>query len=107
MNTDRLNSLLQMHEQQPDDSFIRFALAKEYENAGDLAEALKYYSDLKRDDPDYVGLYYHLAKLHEVMDNESDAMTIYDQGIEVAGKLKDFHALSELNNARANLEMGL
>ncbi len=107
MSTDRLNSLLQMYEQQPNDSFIKFAIAKEYENAENISEALKYYNDLKHHDPDYVGLYYHLAKLYEVMDNESEAMVIYNQGIEVAKKLKDFHALSELNSARTNLEMGL
>lgn len=107
MNLDRLNSLLQMLEEDKQDSFIRFAVAKEYEKLDDVSMALHYYTELKNDNPDYVGLYYHLAKLHEYMDNENEAMTVYLEGIEVAKKLKDFHALSELNNAKTNLEMGL
>lgn len=107
MNTDRLTMLQSLHNNDPKDSFVRFALAKEYEKLNDFNKALQYYTDLKMDDPDYVGLYYHLAKLLEALDNDEAAMAIYDEGIAIAKKFKDFHALSELNNARTNLEMGL
>lgn len=107
MGTDRLKSLMKMYNEDPRDSFIRFAIAKEYEKIGDDKMALEHYLSLKEDDPDYVGLYYHLAKLMEEMEKESQALSVYEEGIAIAKKLKDFHALSELNSAKTNLELEL
>lgn len=107
MGTDRLKSLMEMYNEDPGDSFIRFAIAKEYEKVGDNKMALEHYLSLKMDDPDYVGLYYHLAKLMEEMEEENQALSVYEEGIVIAKKLKDFHALSELNSAKTNLELDL
>ena len=107
MGTDRLKSLMKMYNEDPNDSFIRFAIAKEYEKIGDYQMALEHYLSLKVDDPDYVGLYYHLAKLMEEMEDENQALSVYEEGIFIAKKLKDFHALSELNSAKTNLELDL
>ena len=54
---------------------------------------------------DYVGLYYHLGALHVAMEEPQKGMMVYEEGIEVAKKLNDHHALSELMNAKINLEM--
>ncbi|KXK40039.1 MAG: tetratricopeptide repeat protein [Saprospiraceae bacterium] len=105
MNTDRLNTLLSMYNEDPEDSFVRFALAKEYEKLGDINKALQHYVELKSVDPDYVGLYYHLAKVYEEMEEYEKALQIYEEGIKVAARQKDFHAVSELNNAKVNLEL--
>ncbi len=43
-------------EASPSDSFVLFAIAKEYESAGDNVKALEYYQKLKSADPEYVGL---------------------------------------------------
>ena len=53
--------MLQLLETAPADSFVLFAVAKEYENAADTAGALEYYQKLHAADPGYVGLYYHLG----------------------------------------------
>ena len=100
----RLPYLLQLLESSPSDSFVLFAVAKEYENADDLAKALEYYEKLRNTDPAYVGLYYHLGKLHEQQQAFENAVAAYKQGIEVARKASDFHALSELQGALLNLE---
>jgi hypothetical protein len=52
-----------------------------------------------------VGMYYHLAKLYEKLENVDLAIQTYTEGINVAKRLSDFHALSELNSAKMNLEM--
>lgn len=100
----RLPYLLQLLESSPADSFVLFALAKEYENAGDATNALEYYQKLRAADPAYVGLYYHLGKLFEQMQDAGNAIATYKQGIETARKASDFHALSELQGALLNLE---
>jgi tetratricopeptide (TPR) repeat protein len=89
----------------PDDSFLLFAIAKEYEKMDNLEKAMTTYYHLKKIDPDYIGLYYHLAKLHEEFSEPVEALKIYDEGIALAKKIADFHALSELNNARMNCEI--
>jgi hypothetical protein len=50
-----------------------------------------------------VGSYYHLGKLHERLGDESKAIAVYEKGMDVAKKLSDNHALSELRGAYDNL----
>lgn len=105
MSSNRLQSLLTMFDEKKPDSFVLFAIAKEYEYLENMQEAIQKYEDLKTLDPNYVGLYYHLAKAYEGKDMPEKAIKIYEEGIQVAKKQADFHALSELNNAKTNLEM--
>ncbi|MCO6460518.1 MAG: tetratricopeptide repeat protein [Saprospiraceae bacterium] len=105
MMTQRMIDLMKLLEDDPNDSFILFAIAKEYESLNMLDQALNYYLTLQRTNPSYVGLYYHLAKLYEELGKVEDALNIYDEGIFMAGKMHDQHALAELKNARTNLEL--
>lgn len=101
----RLSNLLDLLNQQPNDGFLLFAIAKEYENLQDIPNALKYYEHLRKNDPEYVGLYYHLADLYKEMEDFEKAIHVFDQGIAIAEKIKDLHALSELKSAKMNLEL--
>ena len=105
--TERLKTLLEMLKENLNDSFIRYAVAKEYEGNNDLENALENYLIIKDSDPEYVGMYYHLAKLYETLEQFENAINTYNEGINIAKKLPDFHALSELNSAKMNLEMEL
>ena len=99
----RLPHLLKLLEETPDDSFLLFAVGKEYEKAEDFGNALSYYRHLQAADPGYVGLYYHLGKLLETLERPEEALEAYDAGIAVAKAAGDRHAWSEL--AAARLEM--
>ncbi|HLP94429.1 MAG TPA: hypothetical protein VK168_10365 [Saprospiraceae bacterium] len=100
----RLPYLLQLLDSSPNDTFVLFALAKEYENAGDQAQALSYYLRLKETDAGYVGLYYHLGKLYESLSDTENARSTYQMGIEISKQAGDRHALSELQAALLNLD---
>ena len=100
-----METLQSMLAESPDDSFLIFALAKEYEKTDDQNKALEVYLNLLEKDPQYIGLYYHLGKLYEALSESQKALEIYDMGITLAKKIPDFHALSELNNARLNCEL--
>lgn len=106
MKNNRIDSLLTFLKDDPDDGFVRFALAKEYEKMGTLKKALDTYLKLRELDSDYIGLYYHLGGLYEVLNEKKNALKTYEEGIIVAKKLADFHSLSELHNAKMNLEVG-
>ena len=101
----RLSSLLDLLNEDPDDGFLIFAIAKEYEGMENNEKAIAYLNELKEKQADYVGLYYHLAALYVKEEEEEKAMEIYDEGIKIAEKLKDLHALSELKSAKLNLEL--
>lgn len=102
--SDRRQRLLQLLESSPADSFLLFALAKEFESAGDQAQAFDFYLKLQHSDPAYVGLYYHLGKLYEKQGDFSNAVQTYKTGIEISRKAGDQHAAAELAGALLNLE---
>ncbi len=104
MSTDRLAKLKEFYEEDPDDRFTRFALAREHLKAGHTDEALAFFEELVETDPDYVGTYYHLGKLYERLDRTDDALDTYERGIEVARKQKEQKALSELQDAKLKAE---
>lgn len=105
MNSKRLEQIQAMREEDPFDSFLKYAEAKEYEGMGDTDRAIQLFEKLRKDDPEYVGLYFHLARLYGKNENFDAAFEIYDVGIQVAERLHDLHALSELKSAKLNLEM--
>lgn len=96
---DRLATLLDYLRDDPDDPFVRYALAQEYLQRGDTAEALRYFEALVDEQPDYVGTYYHLGKLYEALGRADDAVRTYRAGIETAAQASDTHARAELQSA--------
>lgn len=102
--TDRLNQLLDFYDEDPQDNFVRFALAQEYLKRDQPEKALDLFEELVDTDPDYVGTYYHLGKLYERLDRTEDAIDTYDAGIEVAREQRDTKNLSELQDAKLNAE---
>jgi len=107
MQNTRLAKLLEFLESDPNDSFILYALATEYNSLNDTEKAFDYYLKLINEHPDYVGTYYHLGKLYEKEGQKEEAITIYQKGIAAARAKRDMHALSELQgayNAAAGLD---
>ncbi len=96
----RLEQLKGLLADAPKDSFITFAIAKEYEKAGDTDEALKHYLMIAKHDPEYVGLYYHLGKLYEERGDIPTAISSYEKGMSIAKTAGDDHAYSELAGAK-------
>lgn len=103
MHSARINFLEDQLAKHGEDSFVRYALAKEYENIGDHTSALTHYTLLLSIDPEYVGLYYHLGHLYIELGDKEKAAEIFSSGIEMARKQNDRHALAELMNANSNL----
>ena len=105
--SERLTKLKEFLSENPNDSFLIFAIAKEYEKLNELNKAAENYDLIIQNEPEYVGVYYHRAKLHETLNENEQAVAVYKQGLEVAKRTKDFHAASELNTALMNLELEL
>lgn len=99
MQNTRLAKLLEFLENDPNDSFILYALATEYNSLNDTEKAFTYYTKLIDEHPDYVGTYYHLGKLYEKESQKDKAIEVYQKGMLVARAKRDMHALSELQGA--------
>ena len=99
----RLQQLLDFLESSPDDTFVMYALAKEYEKCNELDKSLSMFQQLLAVDPKYVGAFYHLGKLYEQLEKPELAFATYKKGMDVARSINDQHALSELAGAKLNL----
>ena len=100
MSSTRLDQLFKFLKDRPEDEFLLFAIAKEYEGLGDDEKAKTYYLKLTDDHPNYVGTYYHLGKLYERAEDFEIAIITYDKGMDVAKSLGDRHAYGELQGAK-------
>ena len=96
MSINRLERLQEFINNEPNDPFLKYALATEYLRLNNPEKALWFFLDLVDKHTDYVGTYYHLGKLYEQMAQSKDALATYEKGIAVAKKIKDQHALNEL-----------
>ena len=98
MQVSRLEKLLEFIKNEPEDEFLKYALATEYLRLNDSTKALEYYEDLVNNHPNYVGTYYHLGKLYEALNRKPDAITTYEKGMKIAREKRDNHAFSELQS---------
>jgi tetratricopeptide (TPR) repeat protein len=100
---ERIDKLREFLKESPDDGFLNHALALEYVKLGQIDMAREAFERLLSNDPDYVGSYYHLAKLLESTGQVETALKWYEKGIETARRVGDRHALGELQAAYDDL----
>ncbi|RNC83892.1 MAG: hypothetical protein ED557_08970 [Balneola sp.] len=89
----------------PNDSFSKFALALELMKIGLNEKALVLFESIIENDPNYVGVYYHLGALYISLDENKKGINTYKKGIEIANTIKDQHVRSELQSALMSFEL--
>ena len=99
MNTARLETLLNLVEQNPADSFMRYGLAMEYRNTGNLEAAVGEFRKLMTADPEYGPAYFHGGQTLERLGRLEEARELYLQGVEVTTRKGDLHARDEMRAA--------
>mgnify|MGYP003581313460 CR=1 FL=1 len=92
----RLEELEQMLDENPEDPFLIYALAPEYENQNGTMQALLMYEHLVSNYPSYIGTYYHYAKLLYTAGNRAEACNLLEKGIQNGTVAKDIHAVNEM-----------
>lgn len=103
METNRLEKLLEFIKNEPNDEFLKYALATEYLRLNDADKALYYYEDLVTNHPQYSGTYYHLGKLYEALNRKENAIKTYEKGMEITKAKRDNHAFNELQGVYREL----
>ncbi len=101
--TDRISKIKAFLQASPQDNFLRHALALEYVKLEQDQEARGLFEAILTDSPDYIGSYYHLARLLERMEEKDMAIAWYEKGMAAAKKAGDNHSYNELQAAYEDL----
>ncbi len=104
-SNEKIKKLARFIRENPGDSFSKFALALEFLKEGHLKKARILFEDIRNNEPEYDGVYYHLGKLYERQDRLEDALETYKKGIEVAANNENKRNVSELKEALAEAEI--
>ena len=83
----------------PNDSFLKYAAALEYEKTGNASKAIATIKDLLEHDQNYLGAYYKLGKLLEEDEKTKEAIDVYRSGLAIARKKSDLKTEGELTEA--------
>ena len=99
----RVERIKEMLAANPNDSFLQHALALEYIKIEEDERARELFQNLLKNDENYIGSYYHLAKLLERNNKIEDAKEVYEQGMLKAKECGDMHTYNELRTAYEDL----
>ena len=100
---ERILQLKEYLKESPNDNFLKHALALEFIKQGNDAAEKEWFDLNLNETPQYIPTYYHLGKLLERTGNVTDAIRIYEQGMEQAKVAGDQHAFSELRSVYEEL----
>lgn len=100
---DKIEKLIEFLRAAPKDDFLRHALALEYIKIGDDLKAKFLFEEILNESPNYVGSYYHLAKLLEKLEQTDKAILYYEKGMIAAKAANDNHSYNELQAAYEDL----
>ncbi len=97
--SNRIETLQNLIAQAPADSRLRYMLANEYKNGGQLEEAAREFAAILDGDSSYGPAYYHGGQTLEKLGRIDDAKAMYSAGIEATRKSGDAHTRGELEAA--------
>lgn len=80
MSAERLDQLRAMQAEEPEDAFLRYAIALELKRLGRMEEAIADLEALLRDKPDHVASYYQLATWLAELGRVTDAVETCNTG---------------------------
>lgn len=106
-SSNKIRQLAKSLKENPGDSFTKFALALELLKKDNVEKARVLFESVLKQDPEYLGVYYHLGKLYERQGRFQDAKKIFTDGLQVAKNQQNERTLLELNEALESLKIEL
>lgn len=92
----RIESLLALLDESPNDPFLIYAIGQEYAKTGQPLQAFLSYELLVNDHPDYVATYMPYGKMLYEAGNRAGGIQLLERGIEAGIRMKEEHAVAEL-----------
>ena len=87
----------------PNDTFLRYALAMELDSAGEYERGIEMFRGLMQDSPPYVPAFFMLGQLLARVDRAEESRRVLAEGIEQAQGQGDLHAAGEMSEFLASL----
>ena len=103
----RIIQLKEFLKEEPNDSFLIYALSLEYVKEKNIDLAIETLLELHQKNVAYLAVYYQLGKLYQSIDEIEKAITFFDRGMEVAkkeGNMKTFSELKEAKNVMLDID---
>lgn len=99
---DRIYELKKLLQDDPEDTFLHYALGLEYVKKGDPELALEQFEILLNKYPEYLPVYYQAAQLYLERGDYQKARNTYENGMVLARRLHEMKTFQELSNAYNN-----
>lgn len=93
----RREKLESMLSENPDDVFLRYALAMELANEREFDGCQKLFGELMRENPPYVPAFFMAGQNYAAQGNVNTAREVLRNGIEAARQQGDHHAAAEMS----------
>ena len=100
---DRRQKIEAMLANEPDDAFLRYALALELQKAGEHDRSLELWRGLMSEDPPHVPSFLMAGQHLAGQDRWEEAREVLRAGIEAARQQADHHAAGEMGDLLATL----
>jgi tetratricopeptide (TPR) repeat protein len=103
----RIDQLKEFLKEDPNDSFLIYALSLEYVKENQVNFAIETLLDLNNRNPNYLAVYYQLGKLYQSMGEIEKATVFFDKGMILAkkeGNIKTFSELKEAKNVMLDID---
>jgi len=88
---------------EPNDHFLQYALANEYEKEGRYEESLKLFDVLRQASPPHIPTFLRSAQVLVQLERIEDARTILREGIELARAAGASHPAAEMSELLTSL----
>lgn len=103
-NEHKISQLARSIQKDPTDTFSKFALALELIKVNRVEKARILFEAILKQDPEYLGVYYHLGKLYQRRGLYNEAETLFRDGVKLAEKKNELRTKSELSEAIIQLQ---
>ena len=100
----RIETLRKFLVEDPADDFSAYAMALEFEKAGETKAAISQLEQIIHRNQEYLAAYYQLGNLLGKENETEKAADIYSRGMEVATRQKNQKTLNELRSALEMLD---
>lgn len=98
MNQERLSKLLQMLEENKEDTFLTYAIAMEFLGGSDTENALLWFAKTMEINDAHLPSMYQLALLHSALGQTETACSYLEKGLELLKGSKDLKTSNEFRS---------
>lgn len=99
----RIEKIREMLDDNPQDTFLRYALAMELKSAEDHDACLEIFNALMKDEPPYVPAFFMAGQTLAAVDRIDEAQATLTEGIAHAQQQGELHAAGEMTDFLSSL----